>query len=84
MSNGPYTNSNGTKIWYKSQSKLFRLFTPFKLAKKFHREDGPAIIYSDGTEHYFLDDNSYTKPNYYQELFNRGLIGEDALFLELI
>jgi len=48
-----------------------------------HREDGPAIMWTDQIE-WFLDDTQYSKPDYYQELFKRGLIGEDELFLELI
>ena len=51
---------------------------------KLHRKDGPAIQYVDGTTAWFLNGIEYTKPNYYKELFHRGLITEEECFLELL
>ena len=41
MKNGLIIDENGTKYWY--------------LNGKLHREDGPAIEYSDGDKHWFLN-----------------------------
>lgn len=35
---------------------------------QWHREDGPAIIHKDNSEWYYLNDNYYTKEQYYEKL----------------
>lgn len=61
---------NGTQYWFKNG--------------RLHREDGLALIWSDGTEFWCLDNQYYSKNNYYRELYKRGIITEQELFLELL
>jgi hypothetical protein len=44
--NGSYINVNNTVTWYNEQDAC-------------HREDGPAIIYSNGSAAWYLDGNVY-------------------------
>ena len=46
----------------------------------FHREDGPAVTYMSW-KYYFLNNCSYTKSEYYKELYKRGLISESDYFI---
>ena len=41
MKNGLVVDEYGNKIWYKNNL--------------FHREDGPAIIYTDGNKYWFIE-----------------------------
>lgn len=53
--NGPcIVTTGGYVAWY--------------LDNKRHRIDGPAMIWSDGSEEYFLNDKQYTKEEYYEKL----------------
>ena len=61
---------NGTKVWY--------------LKGELHREDGPALEHSDGSKQWLLNNKEYAKPEYYKELFHRGLLTEEELFTELL
>ena len=51
---------------------------------KFHREDGPAIIWKNGDEWYFLHEVGYKKSDYYKELYKRELISKKELFIVLL
>ena len=42
MKNGLHIDEAGTQRWY--------------LDDKLHRQDGPAVVYSDGSEYWYLDD----------------------------
>ena len=65
------TNSHGTMRW--------------TLNGHLHREDGPAIEYSDGFKEWLLNGKWYaTEESYWREIFNRGLITEKDLFLKLL
>ena len=52
-------NSNGTKRWY--------------LNGKLHREDGPAIEWSDGTKEWYLNGKEFSFEDYIMELERMGL-----------
>ena len=68
---GPaYESSGGTKAWW--------------LNGVLHRKDGPAIEHSNGTKEWFLNNKNYSEQDYYKELFKRGLITEEKMFLELV
>ena len=49
-----YVDANGTKYW--------------SLNDKFHREDGPAVEYVDGTKRWFFKDEEVT----WQQLFRNA------------
>ena len=49
-----YVDANGTKYW--------------SLNDKFHREDGPAVEYVDGTKRWFFKDEEVT----WQQLFRQA------------
>ena len=49
--------------------------------KKLHREDGPAAIFSDGVESYYLNNTNYQKSEYYKELYNSGLLSKKDYFI---
>jgi hypothetical protein len=61
---------NGTKEWW--------------IRGERHREDGPAIEYNDQSICYYLNSYWYEENDYWQELFNRGLISGKELFLKLL
>ena len=46
--------ADGTKIWYKNVT--------------YHREDGPAIVWYDGRHSYYLNDQRYSKEEYWEEI----------------
>ena len=52
--------------------------------KIFHREDGPAYIWTDGTESYYLNGTGYQKSEYYKELYKIGLLSKKELFIVLL
>ena len=39
-----------------------------KSSTTYHREDGPAVIYHDGVQRFYLNDKFYTKEDYYKKL----------------
>lgn len=45
----------------------------WRLNGKAHREDGPAIEYSNGNIYWGLNGNLYSKEQYNKELIRRGL-----------
>ena len=49
-----HVSSQGTKSWH--------------LNGKLHREDGPAVEYSDGTKHWYLNDLKYSESDYRTEM----------------
>ena len=55
---GPAATSKGDLIWIRYNKR--------------HRENGPAIIFSDGGVAYYLDGESYTKDRYDELLRNKG------------
>jgi len=68
--NGPAVIFNdGCQYWYKNG--------------KYHREDGPAVIWSN-YQAWYLDDKRYSRDGYYHELYKRGIITEQELFIELL
>jgi len=90
---GHFKFTNGTQAWYKN-SKLHREDGPaviypdgtqwwYKNSLK-HREDGPAVIYPDGEQFWYLNNMIYSKRDFYKELYKRGIITEQELFIELL
>ena len=63
-------NHNRVKMWH--------------LNGKIHREDGPAVEWSDGIKYWWLNDKNYTEEEYYKELFKMGKITKNELFIHLI
>lgn len=64
-------SSDGAKFWY--------------IKDKLHREDGPAAIWIDGAvEEYYLNNKKYTERAYWKELYKRGKITKEELFLKLL
>ena len=52
---GPaYESSEGRRYWYKDGLK--------------HREDGPAIVWEDNSYSYYLNDQRYSKEEYWEEI----------------
>ena len=51
---------------------------------QYHCEDGPAYIWTDGTEWYYLYGIEYQKSDYYKELYKRGLLSKQELFIVLL
>ena len=47
-------------------------FTLYRVCGKLHRTNGPAFIYSDGSEEYWLDDIEYTEEDYWKEIERRN------------
>jgi len=84
--------TDGTQYWYKN-SKVHREDGPAEIwldgtqwwykNGKLHREDGPAVIYDNGTQ-YWLNDKYYSRKDYWCELYKRGIITEQELFVELL
>jgi len=62
--------TDGDQYWYKNGI--------------LHREDGPAAIYHNGAQYWWLDDKIYSKEAYYRELHKRSIITEQELFIELL
>jgi len=48
------TSENGNKFWY--------------LNDKLHREDGPAQVYTDGEERWWLNNTEYSKRGWREEM----------------
>ncbi len=48
IEDGLYLNERGSKFWYKNGLQ--------------HREDGPAVIYCDGSKEWFYDSQIMDKP----------------------
>ena len=61
---------DGYKIWY--------------LNGKFHREDGPAVEFANGTKDWFLNGYPYSKKDYYKELVKRGIMTYEEAVLEVL
>lgn len=53
------------------------------LNSKWHREDGPAIIYPSGVHDWCLDDKCYYFDDYCKELLKLGHSEEDVMVLKL-
>lgn len=51
---------------------------------KHHRENGPALIWSDGNINWFLNGKEYTEKEYWQELYKRKIITKEKLFLKIL
>ena len=62
-----YVDANGTKYW--------------SLNDKFHREDGPAVEYVDGTKRWFFKDEEVT----WKEVFRNanGIHFQNQLFFSI-
>ena len=50
--NGEHINSNGTQRWYKDG--------------ELHREDGPSIIYTDGSKLWYINGKELTEQQFTQ------------------
>ena len=50
-----HSDGTSTKHWRNEEEKL-------------HREDGPAIVWEDGTHSYYLNGKQYTKKEYWKEI----------------
>ena len=52
--------------------------------EEIHREDGPAVEYTNGNKWWWLYDKQYTKKDYYKELVKRGLMTYENAVLEML
>ena len=52
----------------------------YRIGIDHHREDGPAVIYADGTQYWFLNNIQYSFDKFYNKL---KLSEEDIVFLKL-
>jgi len=68
--NGCRKDVNGYKYWY--------------VDNRLHRENGPAIEHSNGYKQWWLYNKHYLEPDYYRELYNRGKITREELFIHLL
>jgi len=69
--NGPsIEHANGDKFWW--------------LNGELHREDSPAVEYANGSKTWWLNGHQYTKPDFYRELYKRGKITREELFIHLL
>jgi len=66
---GPAIDKHGIKSWC--------------LNGKYHREDGPAYM-AGNREFYYLNGKYYTKDNFYREIYLRGKITKEELFIHLL
>jgi hypothetical protein len=64
QSDGSYRTRHGTKSWYNKEGRL-------------HRDDGPAIIYTDGYVSWWLNGERYT----YKEWFRFTPITDETKLL---
>jgi len=94
-----FIDKSGNKVW-KLNGKLHRVGKPAKeylngstewwLNGKRHREDGPAIIlkHNDDNhyriEYWYINGYPYCKDDFYRELYSRGKITKEELFIYLI
>ena len=51
--------------------KVYNDRTIWFLNDELHREDGPAIEYTNGDEDYYLNGKYYTEENYHKEIQKR-------------
>ena len=56
----PVIDSNGTKYWFNKQGQR-------------HREDGPAVVWSDGCKEWWLNGKQYTEEEYVMIQFMKGV-----------
>jgi hypothetical protein len=68
MSSNPEITPGGHQYWFNSN-------------RKFHREDGPAIIYADGELRWYINSALYNDNKSYQEAAN--LSNEDMTVIVL-
>lgn len=52
--------------------------------RKRHREDGPAVEFVNGYRGFFLKGINYEKEEYWQKIYNLGLIDNKELLVRLI
>jgi hypothetical protein len=52
----------------------------YEIDGKYHREDGPAIEFDDGTRYWFLDDVGYTFEQYFELIKPKMTQKEQILF----
>jgi len=62
--------ANGDKLWF--------------LNDKLHKEDGPAVEYADGDKYWYLFGIEYSEPDFYRELYKKGKITKEELFIHLL
>ena len=69
-----YFDENG--YWHRPNNKPAYIsssgYTEYWVHGKLHRTDGPAFIYPDGREYFFLDHIRYTKEDYWKEIERRN------------
>lgn len=51
---------NGRTVWVNKKNK-------------YHREDGPAVVFFTGHKYWFLDGKKYSEKQYKQEMYKRNL-----------
>ena len=50
-----------------------------------HRENGlPAVERADGSKWWYLNDKKFTEPEYFKELYKRGKITKEELFVHFL
>ena len=59
--------------------KVYDNYTEWYLNDQRHREDGPAIEYSDGSKHWWLNGKGYTESDYKKEILKRNPIEPEPL-----
>ena len=62
--------------------KVLEKYTSSQGAK--HRLKGPAIVYEDGAEEYWILGREYDHDDYWQALYELGLIDKEQLVIECL
>jgi len=74
-----YVIKQPISLWYNNQ-KNFLTISSYILNKKYHREDGPARIYSNGNKFWYLNNVEYS----FEEFLEKTPISyEEKIFLRL-
>jgi len=74
-----YVIKQPLSLWYNNQKK-FLTISSYILNKKYHREDGPARIYSNGNKFWYLNNVEYS----FEEFLEKTPISyEEKIFLRL-
>jgi len=60
-------SKDGTRFWYAYGNFLRRLVAVFD-GEVLHREDGPAVEFTDGTHYWFLNGIEYSEEEFLKKL----------------
>ena len=71
-------------IWFKYNNPYNIYAESWWINGKRHRIGAPAVVYANGDEHYFIEDISYPKHQYWKALVDKGLMTKEEVFLHLL